>query len=335
MNKSYMKTDLPALLQDFFCQRLIQQQHASHNTVKSYRDTFRLFLRFAEDQIGKAVTELELTDLNATLTLAFLDHLEVQRRNSIRSRNARLAAIRSFVHYAALQRPEALPEIQRISAIPMKRFNRPAIGFLSRPEIEALLAAPDLKTWSGRRDHVLLTTLYNTGGRVSEIVAVRRMDVENGRCCAVHLHGKGRKERIVPLWKQTTRVLRSWMSDISHVPRQPVFPNRFGQPMTRSGVEKRLQAAVTTACHKCPSLKNKRVSPHVLRHTTAMHLLQSGVDIAVIALWLGHESIETTHGYLQSDIQMKERALAKLQEPNTAPLRFKPSKDILAFLDSL
>jgi site-specific recombinase XerD len=330
-----MKTDLPVLLQAFFCQRLIQQQHASHNTVKSYRDTFRLLLRFAEDQVGKTVTELDLTDLNASLTLAFLDYLEVQRHNSIRSRNARLAAIRSFVHYAALQNPAALPEIQRISAIPMKRFDRPVIGFLTRPEIEALLAAPNQKTWSGRRDHVLLTTLYNTGARASEIIAVRRMDVESERCTAVHLHGKGRKERVVPLWKQTTRVLKSWLSDISHVPQQAIFPNRLGQPMTRSGVQKRLQVAATTARQGCPSLKNRRISPHVLRHTTAMHLLQSGVDLAVIALWLGHENIETTHGYLQADIQMKERALARLQKPNTKPLRFKPSKDILAFLDSL
>jgi integrase/recombinase XerD len=335
MDKTCMEIGLPGLLQEFFCQRLIQQQHVSHNTVKSYRDTFRLLLRFAEGRIGKSVTELELNDLGAPLTLAFLDHLEVQRCNTIRSRNVRLAAIRSFFRYAALQRPAALPEIQRVSAIPMKRFDRPAIGFLSRSEIEALLAAPNLKTWSGRRDHVLLTTLYNTGARVSEIVAIRRMDVETERCTAVHLHGKGRKERVVPLWKQTTQLLRSWLSDIGHGPQQPIFPNRFGHPMTRSGVDKRLQAAVTMARQRCSSLKTKRVSPHVLRHTTAMHLLQSGVDLAVIALWLGHENIETTHGYLQADIQMKEQALARLQEPNTPAMRFKPSKDILAFLDNL
>jgi site-specific recombinase XerD len=217
----------------------------------------------------------------------------------------------------------------------MKRFHRPTVGFLSRAEIETLLRAPDQKTWSGRRDHVLLTTLYNTGARVSEIVAVRRMDVESERCTAVHLRGKGRKERVVPLWKQTTQLLRSWLSYIGDDPHQPIFPNRFGHPMTRSGVEKRLQAAATRAGQRCSSLKTSKISPHVLRHTTAMHLLQSGVDLSVIALWLGHESIETTHGYLQANIQMKERALARLQGPNMSPLRYKPSKDILAFLDSL
>lgn len=335
MNKAGIKIELPGLLQGFFCKCLIQQQHVSDHTVKSYRDTFRLLLRFAERQTGKPVTDLDLVDLDANLTLAFLDHLEVQRRNSIRSRNARLAAIRSFVQYAALQRPAALSEIQRVSAIPMKRFDRPSIGFLSRCEVEALLTAPNVGTWSGRRDHVLLTTLYNTGARVSEIVAVRRMDVEDERCAAVHLHGKGRKERVVPLWKKTTKLLRSWLSDIGDDPQKPIFPNRLGHSMTRSGVEKRLRVAAYRAQQRCPSLINKRISPHVLRHTTAMHLLQSGVDLAVIALWLGHESIETTHGYLQADIKMKEQALSKLQEPKTGILRYKASKDILAFLDSL
>jgi site-specific recombinase XerD len=335
MNKAETKLDLPGLLQDFFCKRLIQQQHVSDHTVKSYRDTFRLFLRFAEKRTGKSVIDLDLVDLDADLTLAFLNHLEVQRRNSVRSRNARLAAIRSFVHYAALQRPAAISEIRRISAIPMKRFDRPSVGFLSRSEVEALLSAPNVGTWSGRRDHVLLTTLYNTGARVSEIVGIRRMDVEDERCAAVHLHGKGRKERVVPLWKKTTKLLRSWLSNIAGDPQKPIFPNRLGHPMTRSGLEKRLRAAASIAQQSCPSLRNKRISPHVLRHTTAMHLLQSGVDLAVIALWLGHESIETTHGYLQADIKIKEQALARLQEPKATALRYKASKDILAFLDSL
>jgi len=223
MNKAGTKIELPGLLQDFFCKRLIQQQHVSDHTVKSYRDTFRLLLRFAERRTGKPVTDLDLVDLDANLTLAFLDHLEVQRRNSIRSRNARLAAIRSFVQYSALQRPAALSEIQRVSAIPMKRFDRPSIGFLSRCEVEALLTAPNVGTWSGRRDHVLLTTLYNTGARVSEIVAVRRMDVEDERCAAVHLHGKGRKERVVRLCKKTTRLFRSWLVNIAGDPQEPIY----------------------------------------------------------------------------------------------------------------
>jgi len=334
MNNAGVK-DLTVLLQDFFCNRLIQQQHVSRHTVKSYRDTFRLLLHFAERRTGKSVTDLDLADLDANLTLAFLDHLEAQRRNSIRTRNARLAAIRAFVHYAALQRPGASLEIQRVFAIPMKRFDRRSIGFLSRSEVEALLAGPNVETWSGRRDHALLTTLYNTGARVSEILAVRRMDVEDERCTAVHLQGKGRKERTVPLWKKTTRLLRSWLSNIADDPQQPIFPNRLGQPMTRSGVEKRLRAAASIAQQRCPSLRNKKVSPHVLRQTTAMHLLQSGVDLAVIALWLGHESIETTHGYLQADTRIKEQALARLQQPKTTAPRYKAPKEILAFLDSL
>lgn len=335
MNEPGVNTVLPGLIQDFFCKRLIQQQHVSDHTVKSYRDTFRLLLNFAEKRTGKSIMDLNLADINANMTLAFLDYLEAQRHNSIRSRNARLAAIRSFVHYAAFQMPAAFSEIQRISAIPMKRFDRPSIGFLSRSEVDALLAAPNVASWSGRRDHVLLSTLYNTGARVSEILAVRRMDLEDERCTAVHLHGKGRKERVVPLWKKTTKLLRSWLVNIANDPQKPIFPNKLGHPMTRSGVEKRLRVAVSIAQQRCPSLRNKRVSPHVLRHTTAMHLLQSGVDLAVIALWLGHESIETTHGYLQADIKIKEQALARLQEPKTTVPRYKASKDILAFLDSL
>jgi site-specific recombinase XerD len=209
------------------------------------------------------------------------------------------------------------------------------VGFLTREEVEAILAAPNTSTWSGQRDHVLLSTLYNTGARVSEIIAVERQDFEGERYSAIHLHGKGRKERVVPLWKKTAIALRSWLKKIPCDPQQSLFPNRFGQPLSRSGVEKRLQATVHLACPSCPSLRNTRVSPHVVRHSTAMHLLQSGVDLAVIALWLGHESVVTTHQYLQADLQMKEQALAALQPPQTATGRFKPSAAVLAFLDTL
>jgi len=328
-------TDLAHVLQAFFCQRLIQQRHASDQTVTSYRDTFRLLLCFAEQQLGKPVNALCLDDIDVTLVLEFLDYLENQRHNCIRTRNARLAAIRALLHYAALQEPAALPQIQRVLAIPMKRFDRVVVGFLSREEIEAILNAPDTDTWSGQRDASLLTMLYNTGARVSEIIAIKRSDVVDAHCSAVLLHGKGRKERVVPLWKCTSALLRRWMKQISDTAQQPLLPNRFGQPMTRSGVAKRLEVTVNRASPSCPSLHSKVISPHVIRHSTAMHLLQSGVDLAVIALWLGHESIVTTHHYLQADLKMKEQALAALQPPEMATMRFKPSSDVLAFLDGL
>lgn len=335
MITSKTNTDLARLLQAFFCQRLIQQRQASPRTVSGYRDAFRLLLRFAEVYAGKPISRLALSDLKAPLILAFLDDLEVQRHNTVRSRNARLAAIRAFLHFAAVEEPTVLPVIQQVLAIPMKRFDRPLVGFLSRAEMEAILQAPDSHTWSGRRDRALLTTLYNTGARVSEIVAVRRMDLECEHGLALHLHGKGRKERVVPLWKRTSRLLRDWSSRIGPEPQQPLFPNRYNQTMTRSGVASRLHEATLSATPSCPSLSGKRVSPHLVRHTTAMHLLQAGVDITVIALWLGHESVETTHQYLEADLKMKEHALAALQPPAVATSRFKPSDALLTFLDGL
>jgi len=327
--------NLGCLLQDFFCQRLIQQRRVSPRTVASYRDTFRLLLRFAERKLGKPVTKIELNDLDVNLVLAFLDHLEIDRQNNIRSRNVRLAAIRSFFHYAGLQEPSALASIQRVFAVPMKRFEKPMISFLNLKEIEMIMDAPDPKTWSGRRDRVLFAVLYNTGARVSEIVNIKCNDIENGKCTAVNLHGKGRKQRVVPLWKRTSQNIRQWLLQIDQHPQNPLFPNRFGRKMTRSGVEKQLQAAVIKTQEKCPSLKAKKVSPHTIRHTTAMHLLQSGVDLTVIALWLGHESVVTTHHYMQADLEMKKKALNRMREPNVGSTRFKPSADVLAFLDSL
>jgi len=267
--------------------------------------------------------------------LSFLDHLEVERNNSTRSRNARLAAIKSFLHYAGLQEPIALSTIQKVFAIPMKRFEQPMLDFLSLKEVEMIMEAPEPNTWSGRRDRTLLATLYNTGARVSEIVQINCMDIGNEQCSEVTLHGKGRKQRTVPLWKRTSRIIREWLPQIERHPQGPLFPNRFGKTMTRSGVEKQLQMAVAKARQGCPSLLNKRVSPHIIRHTTAMHLLQSGVDLSVIALWLGHEDIATTHHYMQADIEMKRKALKKMAEPKTGVARFKPSRDVLSFLDSL
>jgi integrase/recombinase XerD len=323
-----------SLVQGFFAQRLINQANASARTVASYRDTFRLLLRYAE-HAGKPPTTLTLPDLDAPFVLAFLDHLERNRGNSARTRNARLVALRSFLHYAALRDPTSLPSIQRVLAIPMKRFDRPLLGYLSREEIEAILAAPDRSTWSGHRDAVMFATFYNTGARVSEITALRSRDAQLERNLCLHVQGKGRKERAVPLWKSTAAMLREWLKRVDPQPEAPIFPNRHGTPLSRSGVEKRLRTAVSIAAKRCPTLNGRRISPHTLRHTTAMHLLQSGVDITVIALWLGHESPATTHLYLEADLSMKERALKRVQEPPRRGARFRPSKGLLAFLDRL
>jgi len=323
----------PALVQDFFAQRLISQTNASARTVASYRDTFRLLLRYAE-QSGKSPATLTLPDLDAPFVLAFLLHLEKERGNAVQTRNARLAALRSFLHYAAFRDPTSLPTIQRVLAIPRKRFDRPLLGFLSREEIEAILAAPDPSTWSGYRDQVMFTAFYNTGARVSEIVALRTMDAELDRSLCLHIQGKGRKERSVPLWKSTAAMFREWLKRIDPQPETPLFPNREGNRLSRSGVEKRLRAAVNIAASRCPTLTGRRISPHTLRHTTAMHLLQSGVDITVIALWLGHES-PTTHLYLEADLKMKEHALKSLPEPPRKYARYRANEGLLAFLNRL
>ena len=323
------------LLQDFFLQRLISQRSASAQTIASYRDSFELLLNFAERSIKRPASKMTLADLDAPLVLNFLDYLERERSNSPRTRNARLAAIRSFMRYASLRVPSSLAVAQRVLSIPAKRFDRPLLGFLSREEMEALLNAPDTNTWSGCRDAVLLAVLYNTGARVSEITALRVADVLLERELAIHLHGKGRKERVVPLWKNTAARLRDWINRIDNDPAKPVFCNRVGNRLTRSGVESRLQVAVTRATNHCPSLKNRKISPHTIRHSTAMHLLQSGVDLSVIALWLGHEDPATTHLYVEADLAMKEAALQRLQEPTQHRARYRASNSILAFLQSL
>jgi integrase/recombinase XerD len=325
----------PSLVQAFFCDRLVSQRDVSPRTVASYRDTFRLLLTFAERRLRKSPAAMSLAELDAPLVLDFLTHLENERSNAPRTRNLRLTAIRSFMKYAASTDPTTLPVAQHVLAIPSKRFDHPLVGFLSREEMDAVLAAPDDRTWSGRRDRVLLSTLYNSGARVSEIVAVCRQDVTFGRTAAIRLHGKGRKERAVPLWKTTADALRKWTTELPDSPEQPLFPNRSRRAMTRSGVEDRLDAAVRTASRSCPSLLKRNVSPHIVRHTTAMHLLQAGVDITVIALWLGHESPVTTHMYVEADLKMKEHALAKVQAANAGIARYRPNDKLLAFLDSL
>jgi len=335
MVKDITAINLGRLLQDFFYKRLIQQRRVSPQTIASYRDTFRLLLKFAEQKLNKSITKLALSDLNTTLVLDFLDYLEIKRQNGVRSRNIRLAAIRSFLHYAGLQEPGSLSGIQKIFAIPMKRFERPMITFLYLEEIQTIIETPNSNTWSGRRDRTLFATLYNTGARVSEIVNIKCLDIEDKQCTALHLHGKGRKHRVIPLWKRTSKSIRQWLPQIDQNSHCPLFPNRFGKIMTRSGVEKQLRSAVSKALKQCPSLAGKKVSPHTIRHTTAMHLLQSGVDLSVIALWLGHESISTTHQYMQADIEMKKKALNKMKAPKIRGVKFKPSRDVLSFLDSL
>ncbi len=329
------KTRFPAILQDYFGQRLINQLNATPRTVASYRDTFRLFLRFASEQLKKPPSAFSLSDLDAPLILKFLDYLEKTRGNSIRTRNVRLACLRSFVHYASLREPEWLAMAQRVLAIPLKRFQRPLVGYLSREEMTALMEAPDPSTWSGRRDRVMFATIYNVGARVSEAADLRVKDLALGPSAHITIHGKGRKERTVPLWKDTAQRLKEWLKHFDSKPDAPLFPNRHDSALTRSGIENRLKEAVRRATRTCHSLSGRDVSPHVLRHTTAMHMLQSGVDISVIALWLGHESSSTTHMYVEADLSMKERALGKVQAPSTPRLRYRAQDEILRFLESL
>ena len=325
----------PQLVQDFFLRRLVDQRGASARTVESYRDAFELLFAFTTRRTGKPPSALCLADLDAPLVLDFLDHLETERGNTARTRNARLAAIHSFMRYVAVRDPASLPVTQRVLAIGAKRFDRPVLGYLTREQVAGILAAPDRGTWSGHRDAVLLATTYNTGARVSEITGLRVRDVLLDRQTAVHLHGKGRKERAIPLWKNTAADLRDWLNRISSAPEAPVFPNRAGAPLTRSGVRDRLARAVIVAEQQCPSLHGIHVSPHTLRHSTAMHLLQSGTDLAVIALWLGHSSPATTHQYLEADLAAKEAVLQRLTDPSPAPKRFQPDDRLLAFLDTL
>jgi len=325
----------PALVQEFFHRRLLAERGVSAHTIASYRDTFELLLRYAEQHTGRPPSALTLDDLDAAIVLDFLDHLENDRGNSARTRNLRLTAIRSFMRYASLRDPAALPVAERVLAVSPKRFDRPPLDSLTREEVDALLDAPDRSSWSGHRDAVLLAVLYNSGARVSELTGLRVANLLLDRAYALHLHGKGRKQRVVPLWKHTAKQLRDWLPCIDQSPTAPVFPNRAGKPFTRSGVEQRLRLALATATERCPSLAGRRISPHTLRHTTAMHLLQSGVDITVIALWLGHEDTATTHQYVEADLAMKQAALQRLDEPALKHVRYKPPDRLLAYLEAL
>ena len=326
---------LGPLLRAFFADHLLRQKGVSPQTLHAYRDAFRLLLTFLDQHRRRKPDTLTLDDLDAPVILAFLDHLEESRANSVQSRNARLTAIRSFVRFAALRAPESLDLASRVLAIPRKRAPRRQVHYLTRPEIQAILAGCDRSTHGGRRDHVLLLTLYNTGARVSELVSLRRSHVRFGAATVVQLHGKGRKERAVPLWTRTSRSLRQWFDEEGEVTPDYAFRNARGERLTRQGVTHLLEQACQRARERRPSLAAKRVSPHVVRHTTAMHLLQAGVDVATIALWLGHERLETTHQYVEADLQLKEAALGKLEPLGQRTQRFKADASLLTFLANL
>lgn len=328
-------SSLAPTLEAFFTQRLANQQHASVNTIAAYRDTWRLLLRYAQDRTGKQPCQLDLADLNATCISGFLDHLEQNRGNSVRTRNARLAAIRSFFRYAAFCHPEHAQLIARVLAIPTKRGGRTELAYLDQPEVEALLAAPDRHTWTGRRDHALIDLAVDTGLRVSELTGLRNRDVTLGTGAHLNCTGKGRKQRCTPLRKQTAAVLAVWMNERAGTPDDPLFPTRRGSRIGSGAVQRLVAKHARTAAQHCPSLNTKHTTPHVLRHTCAMSLLARGVDTAVIALWLGHERVETTQIYVHADMSIKERALARTAPPHTTPGRYRPPDALLAFLDGL
>jgi site-specific recombinase XerD len=327
-------TSLATLLERFFLDRLMRQRQVSPHTVASYRDTFRLLLEFANRRLHKQPSHLTLEEVDAPLITAFLDDLEANRKITARSRNLRLTAIRSFFRYAAYEEPAHAAQIQRVLAIPGKRCLKALVKFLDRNETEALLAAPDQHTWFGRRDHVLLLVAVQTGLRLSELTGLRREDLQLGSGAHLRCVGKGRRERTTPLTKQAVAALRTWLPQLRKNTAW-LFPNAQGGPLSADAVQRLLAKYQRMAGYSCPSLKKTRVTPHVLRHTLAMTLLQAGIDRSVIALWLGHESVETTQIYLDADLALKEKILAKTTQAGQ-PLRlFRPGDRLLAFLQSL
>lgn len=327
--------NLPGLLQAFFTDRLMRQRQASEHTIASYRDTFRLLLEFVQVRLKKAPSSLAIDDLDATLLGEFLNDLERKRGISARTRNVRLAALHSFFKYAAFHQPAHSLLIQRVLAIPSKRFDRSPVEFLTHSESGALVAAPDIRTWIGRRDRALLLLALQSGLRVSELVGLRCQDIVLSSGAHVRCRGKGRKQRCTPLRKDAVTMLRSWLRERNGKPADPLFPSIRGGQLSRDAVEDLLEKHVRIASRRCASLRHKRVSPHVLRHSTAMALLQHGVDRSVIALWLGHESVETTQMYIHADMQLKEAALARTTPVNVRAGRYRPADRLLAFLTSL
>ena len=328
-------TSLAPLLERFFTQRLMQQRQASPHTISSYRDTFRQFLIFAQQRLHQPPSRLTIEQIDAPLIVAFLDELEKQRGLTVRSRNLRLTAIHSFFRYAAFELPTHAAQIQRVLAIPSKRFARTLVSFFSRPEVDALLAAPDCSTWSGRRDHAFMLTAVQTGLRLSEMTGLKREDLILGVGAHVRVIGKGRKERCIPLARSTLNVLKAWLREPQRGDDGVLFPNARGNRLSVHGVQYLLNKHRLAACKVCPSLGQKRVTVHRLRHTMAMDLLQAGVDRSVIALWLGHESVETTQIYLEATLAMKEQALARTTPPQGKVERYQPGDKLLNFLNSL
>ena len=322
-------------LQHYFCRFLIDQRNLSPRTVSSYRDCFKLLIRFLETHCGIDAESLQVGDLDAPNILAFLESLERQRQYTARSRNARLAAIRAFLRHAASIDPLLLAVAQRVCAIPLKRFEMASVGHLTCQQMQALLEAPDASTRGGLRDRALLLLMYNTGARVSEIASMRVRDLYLDDGGYIQIHGKGRKQRSVPLWRQTVRLLKKWLKHTEATAHAPLLPNARGQQITRAGIAQRLQRAVAAAAESHPSLLDRKISPHTIRHTTAMHLLQSGVDLSVIAMWLGHERIQTTHQYLEADLEAKKRALKTLDAPRLPRARRALAEPLMQFLEGL
>ena len=322
-------------LQTFFTERLARQRQASPQTVAAYRDTFRLLLAYLQTRTRTAPSKLTFDDLDAATITAFLDHLETERGNTARTRNARLAALKSLFRYAALRHPEHAALIQQVLAIPQKRFDKPTVAYLTAEEISALLSAPDRGTFEGRRDHTLLLLAIQTGLRISELLDLHRLDITTGTGAHVRCRGKGRRERVTPLTPTTAAAVRVWLTELGGDPTDPVFPTRTGRRLSRDAVALRITHHSEIAAGICPSLIGKRLTPHVLRHTAAMQLLHGGVDTSVIALWLGHVDIRSTQAYLHADLNIKERALARTTPITTTPGRYRPPDTLLAFLENL
>ena len=328
-------TRFSTLLQSFFTHRLMEQKQVSSHTIESYRDTFRLLLKFIQKRRHKQPVSLLFEDIDAPLICAFLDDLEKHRGISARSRNVRLAAIRSFFHYAAFEVPSRSEQIRRALAIPSKRYTRTQVGFLTRPEVDALLAAPDARTWSGRRDHALLLTAVQTGMRLSEMTGLKRQDVTLGTGAHVRVLGKGRKTRCIPLAEPTYAIVKDWLQEPPKADNDIVFPNARGARLSADGVSYILAKQIEAACRTCPALRKKRVTFHQLRHTSAMEMLRAGFDGTMIALWLGHESPETTQIYLDADLELKKKMLDKATPHDGKPGFYRPDDQLLAFLNGL
>ncbi len=328
-------TALAPTLQAFFTDRLINQRHASPKTVAAYRDTWRLLIGYAAEHTGRQPCALDFDDIDTNLVAAFLDHLETHRGNSVRTRNARLAAVRSMFRYAALHHPEHAGTIARVLAMPPKRYDRKLVTYLTENEVAALVDAPDTTTWAGRRDQALLLVASQTGLRISELIGLTCADVTLGAGAHVACHGKGRKDRVTPLTAGTVKVLRAWLAERAGAATDPLFPTRTGRALSRDAIEHRIALHNATATATCPTLRQKHVSAHVLRHSAAMRLLEAGVDTTVIALWLGHEQVDTTAIYLHADLTIKERALARTTPTGVRPGRYRPPDNLLAFLEAL